>query len=454
MGHNFIKKALSAFTSGVIAVTSMTFGVNLAASAGETEPEKIDDVYQISNADELMWFRDYVNSNTDGSNEANAVLTDDIVVNKNILNSDGSLNENAEYTDWLPIGCCRNLAKPGVNVKYKGTFDGNGHTISGLCITNKDDDLYYRYTGLFGQCDSATIKNLGIVDSYFNVKEMVGAICGYANKSTITNCYNESTIIASSTFQAAAGGICGQVTDCNVSECHNSGSISGAEGRMVGGICGYNRISAYLATAYTKSIVSNCYNTGKITSAGNNVGGICGSSGGLIENCFNIGKVTGVKYVGGIAGVKGKTDNSYYLENCVNGECVEKYSDSGEPKTKEQFESGEVSELTGIDVVIHIEDDFSSEIDSSSAADSSSKVESSSQAESSSKVDSSSKIDSSSKTESSSSMIDSSSKAESSSQLESSSKVDSSSTADEVIYQDGKIMAQKVKNQDKYRTFL
>ncbi len=62
-----------------------------------------DKVYEIGNAGELYWFSDKVLNNNDTYGKINVVLTDDIVVNENVLKSDGTLNEGT-YRDWIPIG--------------------------------------------------------------------------------------------------------------------------------------------------------------------------------------------------------------------------------------------------------------------------------------------------------------------------------------------------------------
>ena len=86
-----------------------------------------DSPYQIGTAEELYWFAALVNGELEGVSQntsANAVLTADITVNNDVLYSDGTLNENySNFITWTPIGYFES---------YTGTFDGQGHTISGL----------------------------------------------------------------------------------------------------------------------------------------------------------------------------------------------------------------------------------------------------------------------------------------------------------------------------------
>ena len=194
-----------------------------------------DAVYEISNAGQLYWFAGLVNGTLSGETQnasANAVLTADIVVNKNVLKSDGTLNEGSSFKEWTPVGV-------GDDSSYTGIFDGKNHTISGLYFSNQEKV----YVGLFGY-NSGKISNVGILDSCFYGGADVGGVIGYNKKDgTVTNCYN-------------------------------TGYVSGAAG-LVGGVIGYNR-----------GTITNCYNTGGV-SGDSYVGGVIGyNSGGTITNCY------------------------------------------------------------------------------------------------------------------------------------------------------------------------
>ena len=110
-----------------------------------------DAVYEISNAGQLYWFAGLVNGTLSGvaqNKSANAVLTADIVVNANVLKSDGTLNEGT-FKEWTPIATS---ASP-----YTGIFDGQNHTISGLYFNQENSyDV-----GLFGR-NNGKIANAGI----------------------------------------------------------------------------------------------------------------------------------------------------------------------------------------------------------------------------------------------------------------------------------------------------
>ena len=229
--------------------------------------------YQIENAGQLYWFAGLVNG---GQTTANAVLTADIVLNTGLdqtkfaVNDDGTLTYNGSpdfsFDQWTPIG-------NDYDHRYTGTFDGKGHTISGLYINSNA-----RYAGLFGCIGSGgTVKNLTLADSYISGGTYVGGICGRNYRGSIENC-------------------------------ENSGSIGGVDSTAyVGGICGYN----------DKDTISDCDNSGNVTGSGS-VGGICGENGGSITNCSNSGDVTGSYVVGGICGVNRGSITSGSITSCSN----------------------------------------------------------------------------------------------------------------------------------------
>ena len=179
-----------------------------ASAADGGTPEKPDgdgtaeNPYQIGSAAELYWFAKTVN---EGDYDANAVLTDNITINENVLN-DGSLNTNSSFREWTPIGTNPNSA-------YTGTFDGNDFTISGLYYNGSG-----KYVGLFGYVGSGgQVKNVNIVDSSLNSSNWmvsVGGVCGYNNEGTITNCCNTGSV----TGTGNVGGVCGRnggtITNC------------------------------------------------------------------------------------------------------------------------------------------------------------------------------------------------------------------------------------------------
>ena len=277
-----------------------------------------DAVYEISNAGQLYWFAGLVNGTLSGvtqNTSANAVLTADIVVNKNVLKPDGTLNEGT-FKEWTPI-------TGSSNSTYSGRFDGQNHTIRGLYFNQEDSyDV-----GLFGR-NNGKIANAGILDSYFYGTSKVGGVCGNNYTGTITNCYNTGSVSGLGNL----GGVSGDNYTGSITNCYNTGNVSGSSG-FVGGVSGYNSkgtiINSYNAGSvsglefvggvsgdnYTGSI-TDCYNIGSVSGSEGYVGGVSGdNNGGTITNSYNAGSVSGIeRYVGGVSGYNSKGT----ITNCYN----------------------------------------------------------------------------------------------------------------------------------------
>ena len=166
-----------------------------------------DIVYEISNAGQLYWFAGLVNGTLDGVEQntlANAILTANITVNENLLDSlqydtEGNVSNGSDFITWTPIADWMGNR----TTQYSGTFDGNNKTVSGLYFNGDSTCI-----GLFGSSESdGNIKNVGVVDSYFKGNDHVGGVCGN-NAGTITNCYNAGNLTAIES-SATVGGICG-----------------------------------------------------------------------------------------------------------------------------------------------------------------------------------------------------------------------------------------------------
>ena len=269
--------------SGSGIIKGGTFNTPMTGSGTESDP------YQIGTAEQLKRFRDIVNgSNGQTPNRgACAVLTADIDLN----------NE-----PWTPIG---NYTE-GNKIYYEGTFDGGGHTISGLNVTGE-----FVYAGLFGTVKDGTIKSLTVAGkvSPSNPQCIVGGIVGYASNAVIKNCSNHC-------------------------------SVTGRTTSIIGGIAGFNSSGAII----------DCYNVGTISGINyaEAIGGIVGSNSGTISNCYNVGTVSNDTSVGEIAGHNSDTvENCYYL-NTTNNNAVGKNKvtiTSTKSMTAAQFADGTVLNL-------------------------------------------------------------------------------------------------------------
>ena len=165
-----------------------------------------DGYFLIGTAAELYGFAELVNN---GNATANAKLTADIVVNENVLDANGEAN-TGDFVQWTPIG--NNYFEDKV---YSGTFDGQGHTVSGLYVSGSSWRV-----GLIGAVSgSAVVKNLGIVDSYFSSSNnLLGSIVGevsYNSSVTLANVYSTSTVKGDNWIGGLAGGGDGSVSVVN-----------------------------------------------------------------------------------------------------------------------------------------------------------------------------------------------------------------------------------------------
>ncbi len=253
-----------------------------------TEPAFADGAYQIGTAEELAWFRDYVNQ-TAGCN-ANAVLTADI--------------DLGNYS-WTPIS-----TQSSATDKYKGIFDGDFHTISGLSVSGTV------YQGLFADINGATIKNLMVEGSVSGSNNYIGGIVGSTRNAMIENCFFSGSVTYTGSGSHYIGGLIGgnQTTASTIKNCVNMASVTGY---TAGGILGYSTQA---------NTIENCYNTGTITGS-NRSGGIVGQvSAGNIKNCYNIGEVSGSSSTpGGIYSFSNATiTNCYHL-------CPETEAPGGSP---------------------------------------------------------------------------------------------------------------------------
>ena len=214
----------------------------------------------------------------------------------------GQVSES-DFIEWKPIG-----TYDSYDAVYTGTFDGQGHTISGLYFNHPDAS----YVGLFGYIGAnGKISNVGVMDSYFKFRMKGGGVCGKNDKDgVLQNCSNSSTVIGKNQY-SRTGGVCGDNSG-TVRDCKNTGSVSGEN--FVGGVCGIN-----LGT------IKNCYNTGSVHGTDIYVGGVCGNS----------YRVTNTNYC-------------YYLSDTATrgiGNLMADEKDKAEKMSKEQFKSGEVAWL-------------------------------------------------------------------------------------------------------------
>ena len=266
-----------------------TFTVTLDNKIYDIGNNKVNEVQidlYINNAEDFKIFRDNVNNGN--TYEGKYIM----------LKNDIMLDINEE---WIPIGTYlseNTSVEDETNTPFKGTFDGQNHTIDGLKITSQE-----KGKGLFGLVNNGTIKNV-IIGENCNIDAGIsfGSITGYlCNNGSVINCTNKANLKASG---ANFGGIVGTSTEnTKIVDCANIGTMTSE--MVVGGIVGNNLGS-----------ISYCYNLNTISSK-NSAGGICGNNKGIIRECYNVANiVTETTNVGGIVGVLEGENGS--VESCYN----------------------------------------------------------------------------------------------------------------------------------------
>ena len=262
-----------------------TYTVSLTAAKDPGYTIEGNGSYTVTSADGLMHVADLVNG---GKTDIN------ITLDKNIdLTGKG----------WTPIGT-------SFKNSYTATFDGGGHTITGLTVTTND-----KYAGLFGYIGNAgTVKNVvmeGVLITSNNGSSQAGGVAGFS-RGTIENC----SVSGSVSGTVYVGGVVGAQWGGSITGCSSSATVKGTVD--VGGVAGQTNSNATMTA---------CYATGNVTleiAPINNidVGGAVGFNGGSrILACYATGNVTSTGsstvnvYIGGFCGYNSTTVTACYWKN-------------------------------------------------------------------------------------------------------------------------------------------
>ena len=215
------------------------------ACAAGGDLNKVDGAYQIEDYADLKAFAKIVNIKSD--NDAEAVLTQDI---------------DASEGDWTPIG--------SFSQEYRGTFNGNGHVITGLSTPEGYDS---DYAGLFGYVGTqGKVSSVGLEGGNISGGDYVGGVAG-RNEGTVKKCYNTGAVSGNN----YVGGVVGSNESlffARVEDCYNTGAVSGNQ--YVGGVVGSNYLMCY---------VQNCYSGGAV-SGNQYVCGVIGDNAGRVKNMY------------------------------------------------------------------------------------------------------------------------------------------------------------------------
>ena len=263
-----------------------TYTVSLAAAKDLGYTIESNGSYTVYNADGLMNIAELVNG---GKSDIN------ITLDKNI---------DLTGKDWTPIGT-------DYDNSYKGTFDGGGHTITGLTFTTNDE-----YAGLFGWLNRAgTVKNVVMEGVQITSHQIYGGSIGGVVGSgwgTIENC----SVSGSVSGTVYVGGVVGAQRDGSITGCSSSATVKGMVD--VGGVAGQTNSSATLTACYATGNVIIEINPKKNIAGGSLVGMNAGSS---LLACYATGNVTstgsstGYMHIGGFLGNNYTTVTAGYWKN-------------------------------------------------------------------------------------------------------------------------------------------
>ena len=242
--------------------------------------------YTVYNANGLMNIAELVNG---GKSDINITIDTDI---------------DLTGKDWTPIGT-------DYDNSYKGTFDGGGHTITGLTFTTNDE-----YAGLFGWLNRAgTVKNVVMEGVQITSNQIyggsIGGVVGYS-WGTIENC----SVSGSVSGTVYVGGVVGAQIGGSITGCSSSATVKGTVD--VGGVAGQTNSSATLTACYATGNVTIEINPAKNIAGGSLVGMNAGSS---LLACYATGNVTstgsstGKVHIGGFLGNNYTTVTACYWKN-------------------------------------------------------------------------------------------------------------------------------------------
>ena len=277
-------------SSGITPVAGKFYNITLDKNKGYTDDGQGN--YTVTSAEGLKNIAKLVNEQWNLG--INITLTADI---------------NLSGIDWTPIGI-------DYNHQYTGTFNGGGHTITGLTVTGS-----YKYAGLFGDIDeNGTVKNVVLEGVQITSDNSSGYAGGVAGDSwgTIENC-SVSGSVSGTTF---AGGVVGSQWGGSITGCNSSATVKGVI--FAGGIAGETNSGASLTGCYATDDVT-VENDGTNNS---HAGGVVGyNGGGTLTACYATGSVTGTGtgtgscYVGGVTGdnASGTLTACYHAKGTVSG---------------------------------------------------------------------------------------------------------------------------------------
>lgn len=229
-----------------------------------------DDPYLIEDGSQLAYLAKITNENPSVTEGKYYKLIDDIVLNDDVLNDNYELI-GTPANAWTPIA---DVTANSMGNSFKGDFDGDGHTISGVyCVKTSGN---YPYTGLFGSIgNNAVVHDLAVVDSYSECIYTCGIItANMTNTSVVRRCYADGRLAGRGSYAGLVVGTMTNGMSCLVEYCYSKG-VNTCSYNAAGGIAGYT--SSNNSVRYCFSLVDVRLT---LMGAGSCVGGVIGQDNG------------------------------------------------------------------------------------------------------------------------------------------------------------------------------
>ena len=340
MGKNRVVKYLKK-TVACIAATAIVLSVNPAGIPylGETGigtvVEAETTVVEIGTYEAFQTFAETVNAGDTQGKYASVKLTADIVI--------------PSGTEWVPIG--------SAGTPYTGSFDGDGHTISGLTYTTTTTPNGEKAAfGLFGYVKDAAIKNVTVSSFSLNGAGYIGGLCGYADNAVFENCTVDKSCTITSSASLVGGLVYGADNGTEILNCTVAADIILTGQGPTGGFVYKLASSVIMNSVFSGRIESvdgivlvwtggfagvmegnapkilNCAYTGSISgwsflNCSTFLGGQ--ASGGTIRNCFSNGKLTEKSGTSATASIfRGDSTDDISrtsIDNCIAGPLNAEY---------------------------------------------------------------------------------------------------------------------------------
>ena len=212
-------------------------------------------------------------------------------------------------SNWTAIG--------NSNSYFTGTYDGRGHTISNLTV----NAAAANYQGMFGYItNSATVKNVGIINGNVRGSHNTGGVVGLNNGGTVQNCYFSGSVTGGN----STGGVVGFNTG-KIQNCYSKGSVTVSISGEVGGVAGDNGNSG---------TVQNCYSTASVSGGAADAGGVVGFNAGTVQNCAALNPSVTISQSGSNIGrVAGKYNSGTLAKNYAHSSMILKDNWNGNEKS-------------------------------------------------------------------------------------------------------------------------